>query len=399
MNESTYKAFIAFLFVFTIMTVSQLAFAAVALSPTVPGYSGANFAAPAGSFSMTPANDGYIKPSVVNVAGKSVTVPATLRIASNAGQYAKNAIRLNPWGIIGTLAAGYLLEQGLEWMEDTQEWMRIVPGVGYYRIWGGTQHGYVAQYWRIPEQGQQFCDSTHSYTTTYQLSGDNTVTCLYNGTPVDSNPANWYVPDSTMEPMTPGDWDSLPDPLPLLAPELPYAPYVQPDGVPVEEPVYDFAPMSVPVGEPYARPDGSTVQPMASISPNGDKVTVDTFDQPLTDPQGQPVSNPLPQDTTETQPTDCEKFPNSLGCADMATPDSEALQSEDFGMDLITPVTSGKLGQSGSCPAPLVASFLGQQVEFTFDPLCSYANALKPLVLVMAWLAAGVIFIGGVRNG
>jgi len=42
---------------------------------------------------------------------------------------------------------------------------------------------------------------------------------------------------------------------------------------------------------------------------------------------------------------------------------------------------------------------MGHAVEMSFDPLCQYATTLRPLVLALAWLSAGVLFIGGVRNG
>lgn len=93
---------------------------------------------------------------------------------------------------------------------------------------------------------------------------------------------------------------------------------------------------------------------------------------------------------------DCKDKPDTLGCAKMSgTPDAGDMPSSERDIALISPVS---IGGTGQCPAPLSAFFLGQRVEFSFDPLCEYANSLRPLVLTLAWLAAGVIFIGGVRS-
>lgn len=93
---------------------------------------------------------------------------------------------------------------------------------------------------------------------------------------------------------------------------------------------------------------------------------------------------------------ECALNPNTLGCATLdGTIASDPLQTEIRDIALISPVSLGGVGQ---CPAPLVATFLGQKVEFLFDPLCEFANSLRPVVLVLAWLSAGVIFIGGVRS-
>ena len=49
-EKTTLKAFVLFLFVFSVMALSQAAFAALSLTPTVPGYTGGTFSSPAGGF-------------------------------------------------------------------------------------------------------------------------------------------------------------------------------------------------------------------------------------------------------------------------------------------------------------------------------------------------------------
>lgn len=388
------KVFLTTIFVIGVMAISQVALASLTLQPVVPGYSvsSGNFHAPAGSFSMAAANSGYIAPAVTNVGGKAVTVPATLRMAANAGQFAKNAMRLNPLAIVGTLAAGWLIDQGLEYLDG--EWQKQEPDYS---------------------SGGMPCASTSipsSWCTGYFADIEVFTEGLASGDPWPGNGClntkNWNdAPgyrgwDCTGIPMvntpsTDDDWDALPDPLPDVSPELPYAPYM-PEGVPVDIPDYDFAPFATPVGDPYEKMDGSTAQPMAKVSPNGDSVTVDTYDQPLTDPQGDPVPNAPPVDTPEPAPENkvqCDKYPNSLGCAELGTVDDLPVPEETRSIAAITPVS---IGGAGSCPEPLTATFMGQSVSFSYDMPCQFASSLKPLILAIAWLSSGLIFIGGVRQ-
>ena len=93
----------------------------------------------------------------------------------------------------------------------------------------------------------------------------------------------------------------------------------------------------------------------------------------------------------------CALNPNILACADYTPPDdNNDLITEVRDIDLITPVD---VGGAGVCPQPLVADFMGTSIVFSYELPCRAASMLKPLVLALAWLSAGVIFIGGVRNG
>lgn len=402
------KVLFVSLFIIFAIAYSQFVDAAISLSPQVPGYGGGNFSARSGSYGLNAANDGYIKNATVNVGGKPITVPATMRMASNAGQYLKNALRTTPYGLLTTAAATLLLSGGIDFDALGNPRKSIIPV-------GSVPVGSI-----YPSNWPQPCTTAHSFDTG---SGRvETQVCLpslqagwdylepsYNPSGVLQRKFSPYTSGCTSTingdcvppayaPATQADFDALPDPLPALFPELPYAPYL-PDGVPVNPPEYSFTPFSAPIGNPYTRPDGSTVQPSATVSPNGDTVTIDTFDKPLTDSAGNPVPTAAPQDTPEPAPeqkTQCEKFPASLGCANLDIPTAQAINKENFDIDLISPVT---VGGSGSCPAPMTANFLGQNVEVAFTPLCIFADTLRPLVLAIAWLSAGLIFIGGVRNG
>jgi uncharacterized protein YoxC len=76
-------------------------------------------------------------------------------------------------------------------------------------------------------------------------------------------------------------------------------------------------------------------------------------------------------------------------------PDEE-IEEQEKEMGLIQPVA---IDSTASCPADLSFSVLGYPMAFSFGLVCDGANMLRPLILSIAWLSAGVIFIGGVRNG
>lgn len=398
MNHDTQISLIVLLFVLLAMTLSQRGHAAMSLSPTVPGLSGGMLTSASGTHTMMAANAGYIKPSIINVGGKAVTVPASLRMAANAGNYAKSMMRLNPALLVGTLAAAWLYDHYIQ--PDGQGGFDVItPG----------------DWWSVPGYANPIYDGTAA--ATQACTQDSGTLITYTPLPSGSyggenilcqGGAAWnnaqfgrvvYKNQGTpgTRPAEQADWDALPDPLSEVAPELPYAPYMV-GGVPVDSPEYDFVPFSVPLGQPYEKPDGSTAQPMAKVSPNDDLVTVDTYDQPVTDANGDPVANPVPEDTPEPAPepkTDCEKFPESLGCAQLGTAPDVPIGTESRSIAAIAPVS---VGGAGACPAPLTASFMGQTVSFSYDMPCQFATSLKPLILAIAWLSAGLIFIGGVRQ-
>lgn len=408
-------AFFVGIFIAAALLLPGAAFAALAMVPNVPGYSSSSgaYRAPAGSFTAAANGSSYGATGTVTVSGKPVTVPAKMRMASNAGQMVKSAMRLNPWMIAGTLAAGYLADQGISWLDDQQQWVKVPPAelvhVGGWRV--GTIVPNV--YKDVP---QEWCAATAEFynkspVTTCQGTPGSSISATIGGLGYSASwtKTNWCPAGYTLSngscvgapaPMSDPDWYDLPDPLPTVAPELPYAPYM-PNGAPVENPNYDFAPFSVPIGEPYAKPDGSTAQPMAKVSPNGDAITIDTYIDPLTNPDGTPVDNPQPQDTPEPAPdqkTDCDKYPASLGCLELGEVSDMSVGSEEMGIAAISPVTKGSLSGTGTCPADLTTEFMGETISLSWALPCQAAKMMKPLVLLVAWLSAGLIFIGGVRQ-
>lgn len=350
---------------------------------------------------MTAANDGFIKPSVINVGGRPVTIPATLRMAANAGSVAKNALRLNPGVIVGTLAAGWLAQEGMEWINDQWQRADTSPGAGYSACTGssgtgsnlppGTIRSNIEARWTTRSDAPAWFKADAAGRWDYRPT-----TGAFEGVTIDYMQCHG-TPGPAYQPATPEDWDALPDPSADLAPELPYAPYM-PEGVPVEEP--EFAPQIVPLGLPYTAPDGSTWQPMADIQPAGDgKVRVRTYDDPLTDPQGNPVPSGTPPIETETPPEPlkipdiCVDHPDVAACAkqgDVPAPDVIPTHTINFST-VFSPI-----GGSGSCPADVTTSRFG--ITWSYQPICDFASAIRPIVVAFAWLGFAFIIVAGLRK-
>lgn len=90
----------------------------------------------------------------------------------------------------------------------------------------------------------------------------------------------------------------------------------------------------------------------------------------------------------------CQENPNAVGCQELGeVPDVDLERKELEGS--VVPVS---VGGEGQCPAPLTANVGGQHVEMTFEPVCRVATGVRPVVIVVAWLAAAYILAGVVRG-
>lgn len=121
--------------------------------------------------------------------------------------------------------------------------------------------------------------------------------------------------------------------------------------------------------------------------------TTTTGGQTTTTTEGS-TGNPLAPGEEDPPPTDCDKKPNSIGCSEFGEVGDTELERKE----LSGTVVPEQVGGAGQCPAPLAANVAGIHAEFSFDPLCQYANVIRPIALAFAWLAAGYILMGVVRG-
>jgi len=408
---SPFHLFAALLLI-TMLALSPRADAAVSAKPIVDGLSGGTYK-PLSMPALTGSNFSATGRVLIN--GKMVPIPGYLPPSSGAAQFAKTALFTNPllqgallalWP--SELASGDLTFVGGSWNFSSEGTPASTVPLGDFREVYTTSSTYsqYPQYANFMESPSALCQLYPDYTCSVEgnslFINGNQYLPIYstqsrcgqayysNGSScVLANPA-YAIPDVVSRPATQEDFDALPDPSPGILREL--APQT---GVPIDDPVYQ--PLDVDIGAPYTKPDGSTAQQRAKISPagNGD-VWIDTYEQPVTDSQGNPVENPEPSPLPDPQLTQCDRYPDTVGCARFGSVPDGSVSAESRSIDLISPVS---VGGSGQCPAPMTATVAGMTIEWSFDPLCQYANSLRPLVLALAWLSAGVIFIGGVRNG
>ena len=91
------------------------------------------------------------------------------------------------------------------------------------------------------------------------------------------------------------------------------------------------------------------------------------------------------------QLTDCDKYPNSAGCKELGNaPENHDLITQDAVIpSSLTPVTVN--ATAGVCPADIP---LPRGMAFEWDGICMFAEGLRPVILSLAWLAAGFIVFG-----
>ena len=386
MNEQTHlKAFLVTLFIIAVMGLAQAASAAITLIPDIPGYlpgggSYPGYTPPASAVSTwEAASQSYLTTAKSAVGGKPFTIPAKLPLASNAAQLAKNAMKLNPYAIAGTLAAGWLLDQGIDYLND--QWQKS----------------------NAPANNHEFCPWPPTNAPCYEMgvyvSGSGMEAQCAASSPGASASTAWVgfwmtycvTPNADWGyvPVLPEDWDALPDPLASVGPELPTAPYM-PGGAPVATPGFDSG--TVDLGPPYTKPDGSTVQPKGKVTDNGDgSITMDTYDQPLTDPQGNPVPDAPPVDTPEPEKDPCLEHPDRIGCMDAGSDTFPLLQKETHTM-VFTPEASPI---SGGCPASI--SMPGGHV-LSFASACDAMTQIRPIVIALAGVLTAFMVIGVMRS-
>jgi hypothetical protein len=93
--------------------------------------------------------------------------------------------------------------------------------------------------------------------------------------------------------------------------------------------------------------------------------------------------------------TDCDKYPNSIGCSlygDPATPDS--IQQIDLPIQLDVGGTWGNT----SCPSPIPLPLFFGSTQFSLQPMCDFMLGVRPVVFALSWLLAGFIVMSSVRD-
>ena len=96
------------------------------------------------------------------------------------------------------------------------------------------------------------------------------------------------------------------------------------------------------------------------------------------------VTNPL--ETPETPETDvCKLHPEILACATQGTIDDADLPEDDKTFSMTSEMSS-----AGQCPPDIQLSYMGKSFVVKWTLVCNFATMLRPLVLILATLSAGL---------
>lgn len=139
-------------------------------------------------------------------------------------------------------------------------------------------------------------------------------------------------------------------------------------------------------------PPKVTTDTVVTTKPDG---TTETSTVTKTTPGGTSTTATTGQEDTKDERSECEKSPNTLGCAELDTPSGTIPKST-----ATLSYAEEDLFGSGSCPAnaTMASSVLGQTVTvWDWQKTCELAIPLRALVVALATFAAFLIVMPGGR--
>ena len=242
----------------------------------------------------------------------------------------------------------------------------------------------------------------------------------------------------------------IPVTAPVWNPAGPGSDRTKPVIVPVGDPIARIAPQPAPEVSPVAPKPGATKPPGAiewqqpaveiTHSPTPDnplRVDVKPINVPVESPRdklkpetdGKPQAVPKPGQKPGEKPADptvdpsidpallpdkkkdgegedgktqddktrdlCKQHPDILACKKLEELEPEDLENRT--VDVALKPADG-FARAGHCPADRVMTVLGQQVTFTWAPVCDLARGVRPVVVAFAALAAVGIVVGASRR-
>lgn len=392
--------------------------------------------------------------AALNVGGRMITVPASLRFAQNAPRIAAGLLFANPALRTGLAIASWIGVTQFVWDEVTKQWVgpseNSVISSGYeYRVlpslpWSSSKYDACQSFGTYQAtQDAVYGVEVGTYGSEWcvRRTPNDGYTEYYIDQHVSSCPAGWYVTPAgctqtpQMQPVTqqefedgllnpdnqpgwpgvPADWpmpqfvpSEIPFPLPIdlpsvnpgPAPNYNPRPFFIPQGDPVPNPNYDPNANPSPENQPYVRP-GINVRP--ANSPNAPwNVDLQPVDRPSADDQSNPdpdmdgqQSSDKPRDPKETGL--CDMYPDIAACQKLGDLDKVPVANKTVPLAINREEGFGP--SEGTCPAPRQFTIMGKTMAFRWDLLCDFAQGVRPVIIGMAYLAAVLAFLGLSRKG
>jgi len=368
-------------------------------------------------------NGAIVTSGSATVSGRVAEFTANNPLAVTAAAAAVTAVRANPMGLVTTAVAGYLLTKGLEYLDG--EFVKTTAGstTPLVAVWHisnltGTSATDVcgkviaAKYPYTAGDGQSVvacgsatvsgatCNVPQKYSTQsscpyvehWGITGTNECpsgttanqsgSCSYPATKVPATDSDWAAART-------GYWTD-PAILDLVKAGVP---------LPTDKAVFTPESRDLPLGDPVVDPvDGKRYQERARVTPSPTdpnvadvqavRQQVDSAGNSVVDPSTGTAVSPQKE---EKDP--CDLHPERMGCSEFGTPDDAGkLEEKQLGVSSVTPVT---FAENASCPADVS---LPRGATLSYDYPCRMATGLKPFILAIAWLIAGFLVIGVVRN-
>jgi len=416
-----------------------------------PGYSGSGTNR---SYSRAAANAAdWVNKTVrttasLNVGGRAVQIPFSMRLSANAPRFIAAAVMLNPALRVGAAVGSWLLGAGLVYSVADGLWHRYTDSETSVTdaVWNiHREMGCAGGYALVDEQhktleyiGARIAAGANSSCTlnSYSLGTVNPITgviqiqctpgatggsCGFEvsaikdtGPAPDACPTGWTATDQGCVnnlPVTPTEFEEalINKPMPLEVPNE--MPLEMP--LPVDKPLFNPDPAGrpqpyvIPVGEPTPVPFTDPElwrNPTVKVTPKPglDPWLVDLTPEdvlkldPSPVPQSSSDPSTMPAPKASDIPDLCVDHPEIIACQQLNfdTPPPDQIQTKDKEISIAP--DSGWGGGGGSCPAPRHLSVAN--ADFTFQPYCDFFSGIRPVVVALAWLGAAMILMGA-RGG
>ncbi|QPR32312.1 hypothetical protein I6G96_15030 [Delftia acidovorans] len=380
--------------------------------------------------------------AALNVGGRAVSIPATMRFAANAPKIVAGILYLNPALRTIGLVAGWLGAAALVYDVADGLWKKNDPS---FPVSDGFEYGRDYEGAVIREPNLELaCDklgpllfrvvtgggatdwvlkSTYVQGATCGISMHNPREGSWTGYGIDiyqypgkcpagsySTPAGCVMqpPSRTVDdeefkrtldgqPMPQKLPEVFPHSLPVDLPEI--QPMFIPSGNPVANPSYDPSQPLSPSNQPWNQPGVRVVPAPTPGSPW--QVDLQPVDRPVTSPNPDPDPKPDPGDKPDDKPKEkdpglCDMYPDIVACQKLGNIDAKELPKKTVSLS----IDKQNIGpENGTCPAPRQFEIMGKPMAFQWDLLCDFANGIRPLLIGFAWLSAALAFIGLTRRG
>lgn len=378
----------------------------------------------------------------LGMAGAAASVPAQLELGLAAVGVLAGMVVTTGGGALAVAAATWVAAAGLQWIAD-QGWVtpdstsvvsdgREYRAVGDKGPWHGSASsacqarvvaaggdrwqlatgGSVCQGWRGPDyivaegiqsQGSS-CPAGWYYTSSgacvqtreYTKQSADEAAGLLRGVPMPQGVPNEV---GRGKPLPVGDPVINPEKSPQPGQKPKPQPMVVPQGNPVKNPKYKPDEPATKANPPYLQPVIRIVPSPTATDPW--RVDIQPEDRPVMDPSsGIEEGTDQPGDDEGAKPPDqfdlCKEHPDILACQTMGDAQPDDLPHKEVP---ITFTPAGGFGPSdAACPASRQISVLGQTVEWSYEPICSFLHGVRPIVIGLGFLIGAYLFMGAIRG-